>query len=41
VRVELQHDKETNSTSYRVELVPWRGTGENKLLAEGKMEVSK
>jgi hypothetical protein len=38
VRVELQHDKKTNSTSYRVELVPWRGTGKNKLLAEGKME---
>jgi len=37
VRVELQHDKKTNSTSYRVELVPWRGTGENKLLAEGVM----
>ena len=41
VRVELQHDKKTNSTSYRVELVPWRGAGENKLLAEGKMESSK
>jgi hypothetical protein len=41
VRVELQHDKETNSTSYRVELVPWRGAGENKLLAEGKMEVQR
>jgi hypothetical protein len=37
VRVELQHDKKTNSTSYRVELVPWHGAGENRLLAEGVM----
>jgi hypothetical protein len=37
VRVELQHNKKTNSTSYRVELVPWHGAGENKLLAEGVM----
>jgi hypothetical protein len=41
VKVELQHDKKTNSTSYRVELVPWHGTGENKLLAEGVMETQK
>ena len=39
VKVALQHDKKTNSTSYRVELVPWRGAGENRLLAEGKMGV--
>jgi hypothetical protein len=41
VRVELQHDKETNSTSYLVQLVPWHGTGENKVLAEGVMENQK
>ena len=38
VKVTLQHDKKTNSTSYCVELVPWHGTGEQRILAEGKME---
>lgn len=37
VRVELQHDKVTGSTTYRVELVPWHGAGEHRLLAEGTM----
>ena len=37
VRVGLEHDKKTNATTYRVELVPWRGSGESRLLAEGTM----
>lgn len=37
VRVALEHDKKTNSTTYRIELVPWHGNGDNRLLAEGTM----
>jgi len=37
VRVRLENDKETGSTTYRVELVPWHGAGEHRLLAEGTM----
>jgi len=41
VRVTLNNDKKTGSTSYVVELVPWHGSGEHKKLAEGIMEKRK
>jgi len=41
VRVTLNNDKKTGSTSYVVELVPWHGSGEYKKLAEGIMEKRK
>lgn len=41
VRVSLNNNKETGSTSYLVELVPWHGNGEYRKLAEGIMEKRK
>jgi predicted acyl esterase len=41
VRVSLNNNKETGSTSYVVELVPWHGNGEYRKLAEGIMERRK